>query len=516
MTFFDWVRGAKEEPKEEKKTPFEFSTHMIRSKTPSEYADTIFQKKLPVPPETMANDADNLSGNGFVDLKSLVAMNNVPLSNELFGWYASQSFIGYQACAVLSQNWLISKACSAIGEDSTRNGWDISVNDGEELTIEHKNVIIESDKNLHIIKNLFEFSNNLRIFGVRILIFKVKSNDKRFYEKPFNIDGVTPGSYQGIAQVDPYWCTPIMTSGDVLDPDSINFYEPEYWIIGGRKYHRSHLIIGRYIDVPDILKPTYLYGGMPLTQLISERVYGAERTANEAPLLTQTKRTDIQKTDLNLFFANPQKAMQRMQERQLLRNNFATTFIGLDDEVGRLDTNLSDLDSVIMTQYQLVASVADVPATRLLGTSPKGFNSTGEQETRQYMNKCKTCQTKEFMPILDMHYQILMRSLGFDYNLTVTFNPLWENTDKDNAEINNMKADYLGKLQQTGVIDAYDIGSYLNSDPKSGFSGISTNIIDPREQEMMQMQEMGEDPNGSGLEEGMIDGEQNGTTEEQI
>ena len=30
-----------------------------------------------------------------------------------------------------------------------------------------------------------------------------------------------------------------------------------------------------------------------------------------------------------------------------------------------------------MTQYQLAASVANVPATKLLGTQPKGFNATG-------------------------------------------------------------------------------------------------------------------------------------------
>ena len=52
----------------------------------------------------------------------------------------------------------------------------------------------------------------------------------------------------------------------------------------------SHFVILRGPEVSDILKPSYLYGGLPLTQLILERVYGAERTANEAPMLALTKR----------------------------------------------------------------------------------------------------------------------------------------------------------------------------------------------------------------------------------
>ena len=82
-----------------------------------------------------------------------------------------------------------------------------------------------------------------------------------------------------------------------MSPDSLTFYEPQYWRVGGKRIHKSHLWISRGDEVADILKPSYLYGGVPVVQQIFERVYAAERTANEAPILALTKRLNIQKAE---------------------------------------------------------------------------------------------------------------------------------------------------------------------------------------------------------------------------
>ena len=48
---------------------------------------------------------------------------NYTVPESLQQWYNSQSFIGYQACALIAQHWLVDKACSMAGEDAIRNGW---------------------------------------------------------------------------------------------------------------------------------------------------------------------------------------------------------------------------------------------------------------------------------------------------------------------------------------------------------------------------------------------------------
>lgn len=424
----------------------------------------------------VAMDADYSS---IEDVKQIFSLNNSRLPEILLSWYSRQGFIGYQACAVLSQQWLVNKACEVPGKDASRNGWNIEC-DNKELNEEQIAELKERDVKFLLSDNVVQFSKMCRVFGIRIAIFKVESDDPLYYEKPFNIDAVKEGKYQGISQIDPYWMIPELLPENVSDPSSIHFYDPTYWTIGGKKYHKSHLAIIRYSEVPDILKPSYLYGGMSLVQQIYERVYCAERSANEAPQLMLTKRMNVQKVALEKMVADPANFKRKMELSVMFRDNYGRHFIGEDEEYQQHETSLGDVDDVIMTQYQLVAAVANVPATRLLETSPKGFNATGDNEQRNYRQHLKTIQTHEMDLILQKHYRLLAKSeMGVDVkSLRIDWNPTDEPTSVELADLNAKKADYYLKVQETGAVDAVAIADALNKDKESGFNGLEVKEAD--------------------------------------
>jgi hypothetical protein len=297
-----------------------------------------------------------------------------PMSGLLASWFARQGFIGHQMCAVLAQHWLIDKACSMPGRDAIRNGCDIVSAEGDELPPEALKMLRRHDRRMRLPWNLEQFLRMGRIFGIRIALFQVDSPDPGYYEKPFNIDGVLPGSYKGLLQVDPYWCAPELDAAAASRPQTRHFYEPTWWRIGGRRYHRTHLVIYRHRDPPDLLKPNYLYGGIPVPQLIMERVYAAERVANEAPELAMSKRTNVWLTDMSQFVAKGDTAIERLSWWVRMRNNYGVKLGDKEgDQFQQFDTTLADLDSVIMTEYQIVAAAANVPATKLLGNHPQGL-----------------------------------------------------------------------------------------------------------------------------------------------
>ena len=93
-------------------------------------------------------------------------------------------------------------------KDASRNGYEISVNDGTEVDAEVLDYIREQDKKFEVLRNCVEFIDLGRVFGIRVAMFMVDSPDPEYYTKPFNPDGVRPGSYKGISQIDPYWITP--------------------------------------------------------------------------------------------------------------------------------------------------------------------------------------------------------------------------------------------------------------------------------------------------------------------
>lgn len=410
---------------------------------------------------------------------------NIP--DALAQWYASQSFIGYQLAGLIAQHWLIMKACALPARDAVRHGFTITTADGDKLPAEVLQKMKRADKAYRLNKNMVEFIRMGRVFGIRICIFKVNYGDRKAcdeaYAKPFNIDGVPKGGYLGMVQVDPYWCSPELDGVASSQPDSMHFYEPTWWQINGRRYHRSHLAIFRNSDVVDILKPAYLYGGVPVPQLIMERVYGAERTANEAPLLALTKRTMVYKTDLAQALANFTGFVAKLTKWDRLWNNKGLRVIGEADEINQIDTSLADLDDVIMTQYQLVAAGANVPSTKLLGTAPKGFNATGEFDESSYHEELESIQTHDLTPMVERHHALLLKSLGVvNVETTISWEPLDSPTAKEYAEINKIKSETAKNLVDIGAIDGPDDRRRIASDKNSDYADIDADADTPEDE----------------------------------
>jgi len=401
------------------------------------------------------------------------------LPEALFAWYVAQGFIGYQACAIIAQHWLVDKACSVAPADAVRKGYELTVNDGTEVPVEALDRLKQIDREHNIKKQLVEFAKFNRVFGIRIAIFHVESDDPDYYKKPFNLDGVKRGSYKGFSQIDPYWITPQLDAEAAADMASRHFYEPTWWMVNGTLYHRSHLVIIRTTDVADILKPSYIYAGIPLPQRIFERVYAAERTANEAPLLAMTKRTTVLKVDMDAVMADQVTFEKKLLTWLHYRDNQQVKVCGLNEELSEIDTSLTDLDDLIMTQYQIVSAIANTPSAKLLGTVPKGFNSTGDYEEATYHEYLETIQENEMTPLLKRHHELAIRSdLELEeygvFSVEANWKPLDSLTETELADINLKKAQSAQALQMTGAVNGDDIRNALIADKTSGYNGLES------------------------------------------
>ncbi len=402
------------------------------------------------------------------------------IPEKLFDWYVSQSFIGYQACSFIAQNWLVDRGCSMKGRDAVRNGFKIVFDDGDNITTKTIDKIENLNRRFKLKSRLAQADKFKNVFGISHVLFVVDSEDPEYYEKPFNPDGIKPGTYKGMTHIDPYWVTPLLTTDAVEEPGSPNFYDPTYWVVSGRKYHRSHFVILRGPEVSDVLKPGYLYGGLPLTQLVLERVYAAERTANEAPQLALTKRLVIRYIEeLEQAIANQEKFEDSLAALSEWRDNFGVYVSGTADRIEQQDTSLSDLDVTIMTQYQICAGIFGVPSTKLMGTSPKGFQATGEHEIETYHEELESVRENDLTPIVDKHHICLMRSHIAPALLDKTprvigivWNPLAVMSERDQAETQEIKARMYKTMQETGAVDGYDIRDAVIADDNSDFTGI--------------------------------------------
>lgn len=429
---------------------------------------------------TFAEDTNNFQDS----IKAIFTLNQVGIPEVQANWYGSQGFVGYQLCALLAQNWLINKACLIPARDAIRKGYKFTVNDGTDFGARAPAVldaIAKANKRYRLNRSLVEYVKMGRVFGIRVALFLVETNDPDYYVKPFNPDAITPGSYRGVTQIDPYWCVPELTSASASNPTALDFYEPTYWIINNQRYHKSHLVILRGPEVADILKPSYLYGGLSVPQMIYERVYAAERTANEAPQLALTKRAMIFYTDAGKALANQAQFEQRLSVWAAFRDNFGVKVADKEaDQIEQHDTSLSELDAVIMTQYQIVAAAANIPATKLLGTTPKGFNSTGEFESDSYHEELESIQVNDMEPLIDRHMVCVIRSeiapaFGVKpFAVECTFEPLDSLSSEAAATVNKTKAETDKLYVDMGALDGSEVRSRISADELSGHNGLPT------------------------------------------
>lgn len=408
-----------------------------------------------------------------------------PLNEAVFGFLGAQTFVGYQVAGMLAQHWLIQKACMMPARDALRNWLEPRTVDGDELeNADVLKLIRRYDRKLGIKQAAREFVYRGRVFGVRVGYFRVDTRDADYYGKPFNPESVTPGSYKGFVQIDPNWLMPELDEDAVSNPASPDFYEPTYWRVGMQRFHKSHLCIYRHAPPVDFLKPTYLFGGIPLPQMIMERVYAAERVANEAPMLAMSKRTTVLYMDVKKIAADTGSLISKILAWVRFRDNMGIKLQDTSDKLEQFDTSLADLDVITMTEYQLVAAASEVPATKLLETSPKGFNSTGENEQRNYAQVLESIQESDVTPLVERHHQYVMLSYVVPemrkkdpafvaVETSVIWNPVDTPTAKEQAEINKLDADTDQLRLDQGAIDEYDIRDKLITTPGSGYTSLS-------------------------------------------
>jgi uncharacterized protein len=124
-----------------------------------------------------------------------------------------------------------------------------------------------------------------------------------------------------------------------------------------------------------------------------------------------------------------------------------------------------------MTQYQLVAAIAEVPSTKLLGTQPKGFAATGESEAEDYRQALESIQTHDLQPLLERHYQITAQVNGVEAP-GVVWMPLDSPTAREFAEIDQMVGGTIAQLVAQGVITQDQSARILSGLQDSIFSGL--------------------------------------------
>ena len=423
-----------------------------------------------------------------------IPMYSNDLPEEMLPFF-THTFIGWQACALLYENAYIKKACEIPARDAVAVDYKLQYENGdddnnstdgkEEQEILNKLKKI-SDKEM-LIKDICRNADIFRkVYGQILVVPTFNVDMTKVMEKPYSPSKIKKGTYTGMTLIQPFWVTYQMSADGIMNPQMSGYYEPEYYVINGsQKIHKSWIVKLITGVCPDILKPVYYYGGIPLTQQIFERVFCAEKTANEAPKLALTKRLLIVDGNVNDMSANPEIAYNALQSVLEVRDNMGVMVKNPGDQVQQIDTSLTDMDALIMTQFQLVAAIAEMPVTKLMKTQLKGLSNSGDYEMKDYAQSLVEIQENVFNRILERHYQILsMSEYGEDKGIIPVWNKIDTPTELEQAQIETQQAQTDSTYIASGVVSAEEVRSGLRANEDSRFHNLSDEMPEMPDMEM--------------------------------
>lgn len=365
--------------------------------------------------------------------------------------------LSYQECANLATDSMISKAIDVIVREIFKSGgkWEAA-----HLDID----------NFEMVLNSLDFYNKIRLAVQRALeyggAFIYINTDDTNLSLPLYINEKTAqkNKITGLTVIEPWQAAPVQVNS--FNPLKSNYMEPDlWWVLGAStSVHKTRLIPIVFYSVPDLIKPLYNYLGLPLSFYMKNYVSNADTVRQSISDLILRFRTKIIKTTAQKI-ADPQ-TQARVKYMNATSNNLATLLLAKDEEWIETVTSLSGMDNLLSQMYELMtASTRGIPVTKLLGLSPRGFNATGEYDENNFYDVIDGYAKSVVIPVMEKVAEyILCFKAGILDEPKYEFNPRKQIRPKEQAEINNLKADYISKLIMSGVVTGKDAIRAISED----------------------------------------------------
>ncbi|MFI2901344.1 DUF1073 domain-containing protein [Klebsiella aerogenes] len=346
-------------------------------------------------------------------------------------------------------------------------------------------------------------------FGGGHAYFKLRGDDKH-RDTPLVLrpGTVRQGSFEAVRVVEPYWVTP--NNYNSIDPTAADFYKPSTWWMLGTEVHASRLQTMISRPVPDMLKPTYSFRGISLTQLAMPYVDNWLRTQQSvSDTVKQFSITGV-KTDLQQYL-QPGGATDLVNRAALfnqMRDNRNIAFLDMTtEEFFQINTPLSGLSDLQAQAQEQQCAVSGQPLVKAFGITPSGLNATSDGEIRVWYDRVAGYQARTITPIMETVLRLIQLSLfgEIDESIFWEWEKLHELTALEDADRQYKEAQTDQIYVELQTVTPQQVSKRLNNDATSMYSGTlqSDDLEDVADDDIAgiteQLMEIGKDDAGMPL-----------------
>lgn len=150
----------------------------------------------------------------------------------------------------------------------------------------------------------------------------------------------------------------------------------------------------------------------------------------------------------------------RLQAKETARSSLKTNVIDSEDEFGIADAPLTGYGEIFSILKDELAAAGNMPKTRLFGDAPGGLGDNSQGPKRDWYDAVAAWAEEHAIPPLERITAILMREAGGEpIEWEIEQCPLWEASEKEEAEIEQLEATTDVALVQAGIVTARDAGN---------------------------------------------------------
>lgn len=272
--------------------------------------------------------------------------------------------------------------------------------------------------------------------------------------KPLDVNRIRKGDLKRLIVLD-RWDMQVGTlnTWNVL---ASNYLLPEFYTLvgGAQQIHWSHFARFEGAKLPRRQKQmTQGWGDSYLRKCIEDVMDCVAAKNGIAELMQEANIDVIKREGLSDELASGEEAQVRKRYElfSMMKSVINMALLDGDETLDRQTLSLGGVAPIIEQLMTWISGAADIPVTRLFGTSAKGMNATGEGDMRNYYDSLRSKQLTQVDPGMRTLDEVLVRSaLGYwpdDYNYV--WNPL--------QQMNELQAAQAAQARMTtdqGYLDA--------------------------------------------------------------
>lgn len=339
------------------------------------------------------------SSDGLVNVVSGLGTQKAKRSHNQFQYGFLNDF--QQLDAAYQTSWLARAIVDYPAEDMTREWRTLKCDDAD--------VIRAEEDRLQLPAMVSEATSWARLYGGAGILMLTNQD----LTKPLKPEKIKKGDLYRLLVIDRF----DMTAMDLNQTNILaaNYLQPEFYTIaaGAQMIHWTHFARFAGAKLPRRQRAqTQGWGDSELRKCLDDVMDIVASKDGIAELMQEANVDIIKREGLSDELASDQDdaITARYALFSMMKSSINLALLDGEETYDRKTLDLSGVAPVLDTLMTWISGAADIPLTRLFGTSAKGLNATGEGDMDNYFNSLSSKRLTQIDPGLRQLDEVMVRS----------------------------------------------------------------------------------------------------------